>query len=611
MVRVLAVLLLALAPLAHAFPAEWPVSATRVGRASQTAPSSIRGFAGDDGFLVTWLSQDRGGQAAVIGLDGKPVGSTSIGLPLRVYGAFWNDDTWTILGRTATNWGWVRVSRDGVLLDRVARPLSLYGTSLDEAVWTGTSLIVAGRATTTSIGVRTFDENLDLRTSYELPIDYSPNAVRLATDGETALLVYHDLSNVFPRVMHVLLLDAGGNVQRSKDIEADGVVAASSAGNGNGYLVVTTKITNSTSFSGFRLDHDLVKRTIPVGFGVGDSTYYAGETLSWDGSAFVFFYPSNGVRLARLSAAGGILEDTQIISSNPTTGTKMGLGGVAGMGQSLLLFTRGEGLNYEEPHFLRMRAAHDAAGLIASEEVMLERGAFQQVTPAAASNATQSLLAWRERNSVTASHLVYAARVDADGNVRDPQSLLLGAGSCDRTTPSIATNGDSFLVAWYDDSGVVAARVGADGAVANTRVQFSRQQPCEETMATALSNGKDYLVVWRRTDAPRDIVLAARVAADGTLIDTVPIELGNATSNILGASNGTDYLLAWDGRMVRVAANGTRMDSKPGPRVAGESTVAAWWNGTSYSLVQQVAVNFATLYQLAQVTSQGAVTTAA
>ena len=213
MVRPLVALLLALAPLAHAYPAEWPLSDARVGRAAATSRGSILAVAGDDRFLVAWVSIDRGGQAAVLDLDGKPIADTSIALPLTPYALFWRDDAWTIVGRTMDAWAWVRVSRDGVLLDRAAHPLALSGITFEGAAWTGTSLIVAGPAGK-SVGVSVFDGNLDLRTSYAIPTADHAFGVNVATDDQTALVTYRVASSAPSLPLYAVLLDSEGTVVR-------------------------------------------------------------------------------------------------------------------------------------------------------------------------------------------------------------------------------------------------------------------------------------------------------------------------------------------------------------------------------------------------------------
>jgi hypothetical protein len=617
MVRVLALVLLALAPFARAFPAERPISVSRVGIAADTLPVSIEGAPGDGRFLVTWASRDRGGQAAVLDLSGQPLADTSIGLPLRAYAVFWRDDAWTIVGHTGLAWGWVRMNRDGVLLDGAVRPLAVT-IAVEQMVWTGSSLVAVGQ-TDEVIRVVTYDADLSLHASHDLSRQSYAGFLRLATDGQTALVAYYE-NGFGPKPLKTALFSADGALLKTKDISSPGGVvrAMGSAGNGSGYVLLTqTSVQNHAQFGAFRLDRELTRRSAPGGFGRPLWLFETSESLVWDGSAFAFFYLCDTeVRMARLSATGTILDDGLVRTiEDATLRVDTGLAVVAGMETTLLLFMRGEGQDFnEEPQFLRVIAGHDAADLRASEEVELELGAFQQIRPAAASNATQSLVAWRERATVLAPHLVYATRVDAEGNVRDPQSLLIGAASCDQTTPAVATNGDSFLVTWYDDAGVMAARIGADGSVsATTRVDHFREQPCSEVFSTVLSNGTDYLVVWRRMGGEtRDVVLAARVAANGALIDTVPIDLGSAAGTVYGASNGTDYLLAWDGRMVRVAANGTRLDAKiglgSGTRVDGDGTTAVWWNGTSWSLAQFEQQGFLYTYQLARVTPDGTVT---
>ncbi|HEX6101280.1 MAG TPA: hypothetical protein VF432_33495 [Thermoanaerobaculia bacterium] len=620
MVRILPLILLALAPFARAYPAERPISHPRVGVPAETSPFSMKGAAGDGRFLVVWASIGRGAQAAVLDLTGNPLGDTSIALPLLYPEAvFWHDGAWTVVGSAVGGRGWVRLNRDGALLDSVARPIESPG-DLTAAVWTGSSLVVAGR-TTLGVHVVTYDADLKRLATRDLETQSFPGLLRLATDGETALVAYVENAGPEPRPMNVALFGADGSLLKTRQIVQTGrrLTALGSPGDGRGYFVVTAASpADNALFAGFLLDHNLDRRSIPGGFGRPERLYAWSETLAWNGSALVFFYVCDGdmtteVRAARFSATGSILEDGVVTTDSATFRIHDGFEGVGGMGTTLMLFLRSATSAYDdEPQFLRVRAGHDAASLSASPEVELERGALEQIRPAAASGATQSLVAWRERNSVPAPHRVYAARVDGEGNVRDPQSLLLGTTSCEQARPSVATNGDSFLVTWYDDAGVMAARIGADGSVVNTRIQHFREQPCVESEAKALSNGTDYLVVWRRSGESEDPVLAARVAASGTLIDTVPIELGEAASMVSGASNGTDYLLAWDGRMIRVAANGTRLDAKieasGGKRVAGDGTLAVWWNGTAYSLVQYQPRGFSYEYQLARVTPDGGVT---
>jgi hypothetical protein len=612
MVRVLALLLLAIAPLGRALPAERPISDARIGVAAKTSWRWMMGAPGDDRFLVTWASIDRGGQAALFDAAGTQIGDVPVALPLNPAAVFWRNGSWTILGYQVAGRGYVRVDRDGVLLDDTVRPLAVTGT-IEAAVWTGTSLVVAYRRNTPrEFGVVVFDEDLNLTATHAIGTD--PYALFLATDDETALLGYYDQpSRDAP--LRTVLLGADGAILRTKDVEDGGRgLAVASRGGGQGYVVlVQTAVEWRAVFQGFHLDHELAKRGVLSGFGRPSALFEYSETLSWDGSAFLFFYVAGGeetavVRAARISEHGALLDDGVAMPLDGTMRTDTGLAGVSGLGTTLLLFMRGEAANGDD-HFLRVRAGRDAAGLLASDEVPLERGAFQQLAPSAVSNATQSLVAWRERVSVTAPHWTFATRVDSNGNVRDPQSLLLATSSCANGTAAVGTDGEGFLVAWYDEAGVMMARIAADGTVGEkTRVQRFREDVCPAGAPSVASNGTDYLVVWRRKGETRDTQLGARVRADGTLIDTVPIDLGATFDGYRIASDGTDYLLAADGRVMRVAANGTLLDPKigafSGRRADGDATTLMWWNGTSYSLLQRDDDR----YQWVRVAADGPVT---
>src|SRR5215813_190867 len=68
------------------------------------------------------------------------------------------------------------------------------------------------------------------------------------------------------------------------------------------------------------------------------------------------------------------------------------------------------------------------------------------------------------------------------------------------------------------------------------------------------TNGKDFLIFWadRRnvvnSDASYNDLYAARVTADGRVIDASGILVARRVSYATAASNGRDYLLAWADR---------------------------------------------------------------
>ncbi len=112
------------------------------------------------------------------------------------------------------------------------------------------------------------------------------------------------------------------------------------------------------------------------------------------------------------------------------------------------------------------------------------------------------------------------------------------------------------------------------------------------------SNGSGYLIVWQDFSVHPSSILAARLAADGTLIDRDAIHVASSTAYLEGApavaSNGTDYLVTWGEQTIygnRVTAAGEVLDGE------GFAIVTGTWllypriasNGTDY-LVTWLAV---------------------
>jgi len=590
--RVPAIFLLALCvcpTVSRAATLERPItSEVRAGRSSTTGRIAARGAFNGERFLITWVSADRDGQAMLLDRTGEPV-SSATGLPFQPKYSFWNGDVWIVIGE-----GWVRIDAEGKLLDREPRSLGVRYGSFSSATWTGTSLIVAMIVVEptfpSTLYVATFDAQMHLSSLREHDVT---SAAHLAWDGQAALLLYRRNGESTQRAN---ILDRHGAIQRSKTIVSNAPIAVGTTGDGDGYRVMSRKssATSSAYYTMLHLDHDLAVQQNFHTIGRAARAEGEGPTLAWDGSAFTFFYvtgtnPTRELYGVRLSRDGVVLEDALVTPYfDNYTGGLNNVSSVAAGGTNFMFYMP---LEPVWGPMLRMREGNGIAELAASATLELERGAYAQGGTAAASGATQALVAWTERPAPGGAHWVYATRVDANGNVRDPQSLIVGVDACAGVGPSVASIGDSFLAVWRTAQGVMFATVDADGAVSQrTRIgSASLQIPCQGRVKV-ISNGTAYLVAWATNKSSEYAVFAKRVSATGVVLDVLPIELGTAWDSFEGASNGNDYLLAWDGETLRVDAGGNRHDPAitrhPSPTRPPRTSVV-WWNGSSYSIVER------------------------
>ncbi|HYR27712.1 MAG TPA: hypothetical protein VEU30_04565, partial [Thermoanaerobaculia bacterium] len=111
---------------------EQPVSVKRIGVA---APGRFsRTVSATNGSTMLLVYNDtRGEQAVRLDAAGRRLEPASIGLPISVAAVVWNGEQWVLLNGAQ----FIRMSADGELLDRAARPLPATLTgNIFQAVWT-------------------------------------------------------------------------------------------------------------------------------------------------------------------------------------------------------------------------------------------------------------------------------------------------------------------------------------------------------------------------------------------------------------------------------------------------------------------------------------------
>lgn len=579
-------------------------SAVRSGRSSTTARIAPGGAFNGERFLITWVSADRDGQAMLLERTGEPVSAVT-GLPFRPNYSFWNGNEWIVIGE-----GWVRIDADGRLLDHEPRSLGLPNGFVSAAAWTGTSLIVVRTVVEPTfpytLFIATYDAQMKLKSIREHD---TSGAAQLVWDGRAALLLYRRSGE--STQWRANILDGDGAIQRSKAIPLKTPIAVGTTGDGDGYRVMArqSSTTQTAFYNTYHIDHELAVEQSFNMIGRPSKAEGEGPTLSWDGSAFHFFYvtgnnPTRELYGARLSREGLVLEDALITTYFDNNYDRLDeVSSVSAAGTNFLFYMPIEPI---WGAILKVRQGSNIAELATSATSDLERGAYAQIASGAASSATQTLVSWSERPAPGGPGWIYATRVDASGMVRDPQSLIVGVDACQGA--SVASAGDSFLAAWRTAQGVMIAHVDADGVVSQrTRIGLPPQAlPCQGGVSV-LSNGTAYLVVWGDYQWGEYGVFAKRVSATGEVLDAVRLELGIAMDGFKGASNGADYLIAWDGKSIRVDGDGNRLDPMikrdPAPAQPPQ-TVLVWWNGASYSVLERERTAQAR-YRIHRVASNG------
>ncbi|MHA7629366.1 Ig-like domain-containing protein [Corallococcus sp. M7] len=174
--------------------------------------------------------------------------------------------------------------------------------------------------------------------------------------------------------------------------------------------------------------------------------------------------------------------------------------------------------------------------------------------PSVASSGGDLLVVWHEAH--TSGYDVRGARVTTQDVVRDTTSILLSTAPNDQYTPAVARTGTDYLVVWRDnragESDIYGVRVTSQGVVLDPSGIPLCTVGGEQDNPTVASNGTDWMVAWddNRYDATDEILYGVRVSTAGVIRSAWSIGTASwAMRRPALASDGTDWYVVWeDGR---------------------------------------------------------------
>ncbi|MCA9577598.1 MAG: hypothetical protein KC668_19310 [Myxococcales bacterium] len=335
----------------------------------------------------------------------------------------------------------------------------------------------------------------------------------------------------------------------------------------------------------------------PAGLLVSHASVVPGATsVTSDGTHYFVAWSqesggTGGTYGARVSSAGTLLDSPGVLISAAASQAAS----VAFDGSNYLVAWEGPdaGADISTTRVTTDGVVLDPAGVLVRTDANGQRG------PAVAFNGSDYLVVWYDGRGGRELADVYGVRVSSAGVVRDPLGIRIGAAGLLRySRPAVASNGSSFLVGWLAagqfDSSLWTSLVSSGGTVAApTHVAGGGRIG----LPSLASNGSDYLAVWgERTSPNLRRNYAARIAADGTLLEPSRIELGVwwvDRGSPVAASNGTDYLVVWtEGQAPTWSLHGTGLGPSGLPRdpeglliaadlyVTGQPSIAS--NGEDY-----------------------------
>lgn len=179
--------------------------------------------------------------------------------------------------------------------------------------------------------------------------------------------------------------------------------------------------------------------------------------------------------------------------------------------------------------------------------------AVEQLSPVVGASSDTYLVAWSDARNGSAD--IIAARVEAGtGTILDPAGIEVSTAGLAQTSPAVACNGTDFLLVWEDarngTTDVFGARVAAStGTVLDASGISIASGAGNQIEPSVASNGQGFLVGWTETQAGSLLdIMASRIDGAGAVLDPTGIDVSDAIgtqqrSSV--ASDGVNYFIAW------------------------------------------------------------------
>jgi len=209
--------------------------------------------------------------------------------------------------------------------------------------------------------------------------------------------------------------------------------------------------------------------------------------------------------------------------------------------------------------------SHYVVAFNSSDGIMTTRisreGALLDPQPQKIASTASVVMAWNGRNILLVAGGLRYRLLDRDGNAAGIEQIITGGAL--NTSPSVASNGDGFLIAGIAAQPGLPADVRAKPVDASGNAGVTIVLPLQSPVNVAVaSDGHDYLVAAATTNGAQSVL----VRADGTV--GAPVRHGdNFAADLAVVWNGSEYTLVWtrfpDVVGVRIAASGAALDAQP------------------------------------------------
>ncbi len=180
----------------------------------------------------------------------------------------------------------------------------------------------------------------------------------------------------------------------------------------------------------------------------------------------------------------------------------------------------------------------------------------EQGHPVVVTGGTVSLAVWEDYRKGDGTPFLMASRISQQGENLDPYGFPVCVAYSGQYAPSVAYDGERYVVVWSDDrnalvSGldVYCARVTVEGWVLDPEGIVVNQDPQDQVSPLVAADAGTALCAWRQAGGEGTNTLSfARLSADGQVLDPVPWTLETRLASDAGvavAAVGDRFAVVW------------------------------------------------------------------
>lgn len=417
-------------------------------------------------------------------------------------------------------------------------------------------------------------------------------APRVASNGSGFLVTWEDHREINDTDIHAARVTSSGSLPDSPSgLVVEGQVGGDSApavaSDGSDYLVVWKEATDDISAATVSLSSGGTSVSSPFGVSTVSGTQESPEVTYGQSNYLVVWTDQRNasrgddqtIFATRVDSSGNILDGSGFAVSD-AAGYDESLPGVAFDGTNFVVswYLDAAGQDIDPIYSARVSTSPTIQD---PDGILMNPRDNRQLDIALASDGSQYYAVWADNRNPRDAEGIYGLRLDQSGTPKSTTATKIADESAFEGEPKVATNGSNFMVAWEagQDDELHAKRIDtANGSVLDaTPVTVTSSLHFFGALDVA-SNGTDYLVAWQDDRNGNPDIYAARVEGSGAVQDAGGIEVAARSDDHerpAVASDGTDYLVVWDddrdnpldpdlfGARIR-ASNGAVLDTPDG-----------------------------------------------